>query len=71
MTLCDLQIVAMILGSEMAPWEHPMTAAAMLRPLGHFKGPVLAMLERDPRNRPSMLQFKQACQRVLAQSMHA
>jgi hypothetical protein len=58
----------MILGEEPAPWEHPATINAMLRPLGYFRDPVLALLDRNSNNRPTMPQFILACRRVLTHS---
>jgi hypothetical protein len=64
-----LQTVNMVLGNEMAPWEDESAGAAVLKPLGYFKKPVLALLSRDPKDRPTMQEFRLACQRVLANSI--
>ena len=54
-----------IAGVMPLPWEDPNTAPALLRQFGHFKLPVLSLLERDPAKRPSMDQFLKQCNRVL------
>ena len=53
-------------GGREAPWEAPATAPALLKKLGYFRKPVLALLDRDPLERPSMAEFHQACRHVLA-----
>lgn len=59
-----LQIIAQILWGQ-APWEHPKTAPSLLRKLGHFQTPVLQCLSRNPQLRPTMHEFKRACNRVI------
>lgn len=69
--MCDMsvpvQIMAQILWGP-PPWEHPKTAPAFLRKLGHFQGPVLKCLNRNPLMRPSMAEFKRACNMVICNS---
>ena len=66
-----LQTIAMVLGTEEAPWEAPATSAALLNKLGYFKKPVLALLDRNPAERPTMAEFLQACRRVLSHTTAA
>ena len=66
-----LQTIAMMLGEEEAPWEAPATAPALLKKLGYFRKPVLALLDREPIERPSMAEFHQACRRVLSHTTAA
>lgn len=48
------------------PWEELTARGARLRRrLGHFRGPILSLLERDPTQRPSMVAFKRTCHSVL------
>ena len=57
--------MAMILGEQPAPWEGGERARVILRRLGHLQEAVLAALRRDPAQRPSMVEFQQACHSVL------
>jgi hypothetical protein len=66
-----LQTVAMILGEEQAPWEDETTAGSLLKPLGYFRKPVLALLSRNPLERPTMEEFRLGCRRVLVNSTTA
>lgn len=54
-----------IVGELPLPWEDPEIAPALLRRFGHFKLPVMSLLERDPSKRPSMNEFLKECNRVL------
>ena len=60
-----VQTMEMILGEQPAPWEAGESARTIARRLGHLREAVLAALRRDPAQRPSMLEFKQACHSVL------
>lgn len=59
-----MQVVAQIVWG-LAPWENPATAPRLLRKLGHFRSAILSLLDRDPLARPSMAEFKRACNNVL------
>lgn len=50
------------------PWEGRSLSAANRRRLGIIKGRVFSLLSRDPAKRPSMEQFCDSCNRVLAGS---
>ena len=61
-----VQAMEMIMGDLPTPWEDAGTARALLKPLGIFKAGVLGLLERDPAQRSTIYQFRQACMRALA-----
>ena len=61
-----LQVIAQLLGEEQLPWE--VHNAADRRNLGAFRGPIMRLLSRDPSDRPSMLEFYQACTSVFTSS---
>ena len=48
------------------PWEDACMTAVNRRKLGVFRGSVMELLSRDPSQRPSMEQFCESCDRVLA-----
>ena len=48
------------------PWEDACMTAANRRKMGVFRGCVMELLSRDPSQRPSMEQFCESCDRVLA-----
>lgn len=48
------------------PWEGTSLTPDNRRQLGIFKATMLTLLSRDPVNRPSMEQFCESCNRVLA-----
>lgn len=50
------------------PWEAGALSAADRRNLGVFKKSITALLSRDPEQRPSMEQFCELCNKVLAGS---
>lgn len=62
----SVQAVDMITGEQMAPWENPKKARALLRPLGIFKSGVLGLIHRDPTKRSTVHKFQQACLRALS-----
>jgi hypothetical protein len=54
-------------GQEL-PWEGARVTPAIRRQLGIFKAIITNLLSRDPVKRPSMSQFCDSCDRVLAGS---
>ena len=48
------------------PWEDACMTATNRRNLGVFRGILMALLSRDPAERPSMEKFCESCDRVLA-----
>lgn len=50
---------------EMLPWEGERLTKQINRNLRLFKGTLLQLLSRDPRERPSMSQFYRSCARIL------
>jgi hypothetical protein len=54
-------------GKEL-PWEGKGITPAIRRRLGIFKAPIISLLSRDPLERPSMSEFCDTCNRVLAGS---
>lgn len=61
-----VQVEAMILGEKTAPWEDETKALGLAKRFGHLKGPILALLNREPAERPSMIELQYACKRVLS-----
>lgn len=60
-----VQVVAMLQGRRLLPWETGVGGAAALGgALGVLAGPVLQLLQRDPARRPSMARFHEACTAV-------
>jgi hypothetical protein len=55
----------MITGIKSAPWEENSGENDIVKKLGYMREPVLAMLHRDPKLRPSMAEFHKACLRLL------
>lgn len=53
-------------GGKGLPWEGANLTAQHRRCLGIFKASVTTLLSRDPSKRPSMKQFCDSCDRVLA-----
>lgn len=60
-----VQVLAMLRGEEPLPWEGPSGEAAVAK-LGVLKGPLMALLQREPAQRASMRRFHVACTRVFA-----
>jgi hypothetical protein len=56
------------LNGQELPWESGGITAAIKRRLGIFKTPIISLLSRDPSARPSMSEFCNSCNRVLAGS---
>lgn len=54
-------------GQEL-PWEGACMTPANKRRLGVFRNSLMALLARDPSQRPSMERFCETCDRVLAGS---
>ena len=54
-------------GQEL-PWEGACMTPANKRRLGVFRNSLMALLARDPSQRPSMSKFCATCNRVLAGS---
>ena len=50
------------------PWDDACMTATNRRRLGVFRNILLALLSRDPSQRPSMAKFCETCDRVLAGS---
>lgn len=50
------------------PWEGTLLTAANRKQLGIFRPTIMSLLSRDPAERPSMAQFCDTCNRVLAGS---
>lgn len=50
------------------PWEGDSLTAENRRKLGIFRGSITALLARDPAKRPSMEDFCESCNQVLAGS---
>ena len=50
------------------PWDDACMTATNWRRLGVFRNSVVALLSRDPSQRPSMERFCETCNRVLAGS---
>ena len=72
-TLCvrplrDVQMMDQIEGfnGEECPWEAGNFTAASKIQLGIFRHDILKLLQRDARERPSMGQFSDMCNRILA-----
>lgn len=63
-----LQVMDTIEGvnGQLLPWEGDTLSATHRKQLGVFRPIVTSLLERDPAQRPSMAQFCEACDRVLA-----
>lgn len=58
-----VQVVSQLLGHRPLPWEGTMSDAVR-DCLGGFKGPILRLLNRDPRLRDTAAQFYSACRHV-------
>lgn len=58
-----MQVVSQLLGDRLLPWEGQMSDAVR-DCLGGFKGPILRLLHRDPRQRDTASQFYAACRHV-------
>jgi hypothetical protein len=56
------------LNGQELPWEGQGVTTAIRRRLGIFKDPIISLLSRDPSDRPSMSEFCDSCNRVLAGS---
>lgn len=56
----------MITGEITAPWEDEEKAPNILKRCGHLKPAVLALLDRDPSKRPSMIELQRACKRIVS-----
>jgi hypothetical protein len=56
------------LNGQQLPWEGEGITPAIKRCLGIFKTPIISLLSRDPSARPSMSEFCDSCNRVLAGS---
>jgi hypothetical protein len=65
-----MQVMDQIQGlkGRQLPWEGANLTAVNRSRLGIFRGSVLMLLSRDPAKRPSMQQFCETCDRVLAGS---
>jgi hypothetical protein len=63
-----VQVIAMILGEQQAPWEDPGGPAALLSRVGRLRGMVLGLLQRDPASRTPIAHAVVACQRIMATS---
>ena len=51
---------------QQLPWEDACMTATNRRKLGVFRSILMALLSRDPAQRPSMERFCESCDRVLA-----
>ena len=56
------------LNGKQLPWEGSQLTPKNRRKLGIVRGSLMALLTRDPSQRPSMAQFCDSCDRVLAGS---
>jgi hypothetical protein len=56
------------LNGQELPWEREGITTVIKRCLGIFKTPIISLLSRNPSERPSMSQFCDSCNRVLAGS---
>jgi hypothetical protein len=56
------------LNGQELPWEGKGITPAIRRRLGIFKAPITSLLSRDPAERPSMSEFVDSCNRMLAGS---
>jgi hypothetical protein len=67
---CQVQVMDRIegLNGKELPWEGEGLTPAIRRSLGIFRAPILKLLSRDPAERPSMSEFCDSCNRVLAGS---
>jgi hypothetical protein len=54
------------LNGQELPWEGQNLTPANRRQLGVFRGTLMELLNRDPAERPSMENFCDTCNRVLA-----
>ena len=61
-----MQVEAMILGEQVAPWEDESKALALAKRFGHLKEAIMALLNRTPEARPTMASLQHACKRVLS-----
>jgi hypothetical protein len=61
-----VQVMAMIVGDMLAPWEDPATSGNILKKLGFFRRAVLPLLNRDPSQRPTMAAAERCCQCILS-----
>lgn len=66
MYACAMQTELMILGDLMAPWEDPATAPAISKSLGNLKEPIFKLLERDPAEQLTVMDFHRACRRMMS-----
>jgi serine/threonine protein kinase len=66
----DMQAMDRIegLNGKQLPWEGQGNTRAIRKRLGIFKAPIISLLSRDPLERPSMAEFCNSCNRVLAGS---
>jgi hypothetical protein len=63
-----VQVVAMILGRQQAPWEQEDKRSVIVHKLGPFRKAVMAMLNRNPDARPQLAEFLQSCHSVLSRT---
>lgn len=64
-----VQVRAQLRGEAPLPWEGGGSLRAdTRRKLGIFQQPVLALLRRDPRDRPSMAAFCDTCNDIVTSS---
>jgi hypothetical protein len=54
-------MVAQIVGEQPLPWEDTAMARQLLHTAGHYCDPILTLLRRDPRERPSINAFLSHC----------
>jgi hypothetical protein len=58
------EVAAQIMGETVLPWESP--AEADRRKLGTMLSPIMALLSRNPGDRPSMIEVVSSCTSLLA-----
>ena len=67
---CAVQVMDQIEGikGQNLPWEDACMTSTNRKRLGAFRNPIVALLSRDPSQRPSLAHFCATCHRVLAGS---
>jgi hypothetical protein len=56
-----VQIIAQLKGEAELPWEGERANPEVMRKLRTLRRPIMALLERDPAMRPTMLKFCDLC----------
>ena len=56
-----MQIISQLKGEAELPWEGDRAKPDVMRKLRTLRRPVMALLDRDPTNRPTMMKFCDQC----------